>query len=101
MHSVHEVDAPLRSLLAEFERNITALDNNNKQSPTTAGQVSGGLGAQGMTMLDRVLDSSLIPNDQHGLSALTTHSTDTAPDAAQFSGVADICGKQCYLNGGS
>ena len=43
-----------------------------------------------MTLLDRVLDSSLIPRDRHSISTQTTNSTDTAPDAAHFSGVADL-----------
>jgi hypothetical protein len=43
-----------------------------------------------MTMLDRVLDSSLIPRDQHGILTQTTNSTDTAPDVAHFSGVVDV-----------
>ena len=43
--SVNEVDSQPRPLLAEFEREINAHDDNIKQSPTTADQVAGGLEA--------------------------------------------------------
>ena len=45
VHAVHEVESAPRSLLAEFERNITALEIHIQRSPTTPGQALGAKGA--------------------------------------------------------
>jgi len=78
----HEVDSSPRLLLAEFERNITAVINRRPQP--------GGLGAQGTRVLDKIFDPSLILPDQQGISAPTTRTTDTIPKAVRISGVADV-----------
>ena len=54
---------------------ISVLDHNNQASPITAEQVSGGLGAQGATVFDRVPDPSPILQDQHGILVVVVHLT--------------------------
>ena len=41
-------------------------------------------------MIDRIFDPSLILPDQYGISATTTLTTDTTPDAARISGVSRV-----------
>ena len=53
------------------------LDDNNQASPITAEQVSGGLGAQGTTVLDRVPDPSPILQDQPGILVTAKSTLDT------------------------
>ena len=56
---------------------IFVLDDNNQASPITAEQVSGGLGAQGTTVFDRVPDPSPILQDQHGILVTAKSTSDT------------------------
>ena len=51
-----QADSLPRTLGAEFERAKTKLVTDTQTSPTTAQQVSGGLGAQSTKVLDRVYE---------------------------------------------
>ena len=68
------------------ENNTLVIDTQS--SPTTA-QVSGGLGAQSTTVLDRVCDPIPISHDQPGKLGKETTTTDTIP-AQGTRGVADV-----------
>ena len=68
--------ADLASHVNSNERATNTLQNN-QASPTTAQQASGGLGAQGTTVLARVSDPSPIPHDQPGTLANAKITTDT------------------------
>ena len=81
--------ADLASHANSNERATNTLQNNNQASPTTAQQVSGGLGAQGTTVPARVSDPSPIPNDQPGILANAKITTDTTP-AERTLGMEDV-----------
>ena len=69
--------AHLASHANSNERATNTIQNNNQASPTTAQQVSGGLGAQGTTVPARVSDPSPVPHDQPGTLANAKITTDT------------------------
>ena len=80
--------ADLASHANSNERATNTLQNN-QASPTTAQQVSGGLGAQGTTVPARVSDPSPIPHDQPGILANAKITTDTIP-AERTLGMEDV-----------
>jgi len=69
------VQAPAEDEDTSTTLKISVLDDNNQASPITAEQVSGGLGAQGATVFDRVPDPSPILQDQHGILVVVVHLT--------------------------
>ena len=84
-----QADPLPRTLDVEPERENNTLVIDTQTSPTSTEQVSGGLGAQGTTVLDRVYDPSPIPHDQPGKLAKETTTTDTI--SGQWTrGVADV-----------
>ena len=61
-----QADSLPRTLDVEPKRKNNTLVIDTQTSPTTDQQVSGGLGAQSTTVIDRVYDPSPIPHDQPG-----------------------------------